>query len=331
MWNITQCAVQGRGHIKENIPCQDKTYFIKSGNVEVISLADGAGSAKLSHYGAETVTKYICSEFVENFDNYYEERSGAKVKEIILAGIVKILKLKSEELKCEFKDLASTLLVVAIKEEKFIICHIGDGVIGYLKNSILKIASYPENGEFVNTTTFTTSENAIATMNMIKGTLGEIEAFILMSDGTEASFYNKKERMLADIIKKIMELSILFSKDKMEEKLYDSFKNVVTKKTLDDCSLIMIVKNKSGFKGYMKLSMREKIKLLHLNKKATKRQVKRYDKILLLLKKEYSLKKIAKFLHLKPKYTKKYLFKLCVLNLIENRNDMYKTTVFIGK
>ena len=60
MWNSVECAVQGRGHIKSDIPCQDKTFHVHENGVDVIALADGAGSARLSHYGAEFVTKQIC-------------------------------------------------------------------------------------------------------------------------------------------------------------------------------------------------------------------------------------------------------------------------------
>lgn len=39
----------------------------------------------------------------------------------------------AQELDCLVKDLASTLLVVAVKNGKYLILHIGDGVIGYVK------------------------------------------------------------------------------------------------------------------------------------------------------------------------------------------------------
>ena len=71
MWNTIQCAVQGKSHIKTGVPCQDKTYSLFLNGVKVIALADGAGSAKLSHYGAESSTKFICQELAENFDSYF--------------------------------------------------------------------------------------------------------------------------------------------------------------------------------------------------------------------------------------------------------------------
>lgn len=133
MWNVIQCAAQGRSHIKSDIPCQDKTYSAFDNDTQVIALADGAGSAKLSHYGAETVTKFICSELTEKFDTYFSDNDGASVKQQLIEGMLKSLSKTANQLECEIKELASTLLFVAIKNNQFIIAHIGDGVVGYLK------------------------------------------------------------------------------------------------------------------------------------------------------------------------------------------------------
>ena len=104
------------------------------------------------------------------------------------------------------QEFASTLMFVAVKENKFIISHIGDGVIGYMENDELKIASEPDNGEFANTTVFTTSKQAILSMRLIKGELKNISGFILMSDGTSAALYNKHKKQLSSGIAKIMRL-----------------------------------------------------------------------------------------------------------------------------
>ena len=76
-----------------------------------------------------------------------------------------------------------------------------------MKNNELKIASYPENGEFVNTTIFVTSKDALSTMKLMKGQINGITGFALMSDGTETSLYNKRDKNLASGLKKLMELS----------------------------------------------------------------------------------------------------------------------------
>ena len=152
-----------------SIPCQDKTISYNNNNVNIIALADGAGSAKFSHYGAEVVLEAVSKFISNNFDLLINNPNGVQVKQDILTHLIEKLNRKSQELCCDMKDLASTLLLVAIKENSFLICHVGDGIIGYLKEDELKVASKPENGEFVNTTTFVTSKNAVMAMKLFKG------------------------------------------------------------------------------------------------------------------------------------------------------------------
>jgi len=329
MWNVIQCAAQGRSHIKSDIPCQDKTYSAFDNDTQVIALADGAGSAKLSHYGAETVTKFICSELTEKFDTYFSDNDGASVKQQLIEGMLKSLSKTANQLECETKELASTLLFVAIKNNQFIIAHIGDGVVGYLENDEIKIASQPENGEFVNTTVFTTSKDAIMTMKLIKGSLGEIQGFVLMSDGTETSLYSKKERKLADVLKKIMQMSTIISVDKVQEQLEQSFENVIVNATTDDCSIAILVKRNDDFKGYLQLDKRQKQKLLGLKSSTSKKTIRRYDDILLYLQNNQSISQVARRIHLKQKYTKKYIDKLCMLNFIEKNGSCYQTIIVL--
>lgn len=244
MWNIIQCAVRGRSHEKADMPCQDKTYALVENDVQIIALADGAGSAKLSHHGAETVTRCICEEMVQKFDDYFNNDDGMAVKQQIIELIEKKLDEVAKQQECNMIDLASTLLFVAIKDNKFIMAHIGDGIIGYLKQDELKVASYPMNGEFVNTTVFTTSTDVVNTTRLIKGGIEEVEGFVLMSDGTESSLYDKKDDKLADVVKKIMKMSMESEIKVVEKQLKRSFENVVCKATVDDCSMIMIVRGR---------------------------------------------------------------------------------------
>lgn len=329
MWNAIQCAVQGRSHIKSGIPCQDKTYSVVDDNIQVIALADGAGSAKFSHYGAEAVTKFICLELVEKFDTYFATENGVAVKQEILECVLKNLSTTAKKLECEIKELASTLLLVAIKDDKFIIAHIGDGVIGYLKNNEMKIASQPENGEFVNTTVFTTSKDAIMTMKLIKGFLGTIQGFVLMSDGPEARLYSKQENKLADVLKKIMHMSTIISIDKIQEQVRQSFESTIIKETTDDCSMAMLVKTNDSFKGYLKLSNKGKRELLKIKFASPKKIIRRYDDLLVYLQNKRSIHQIARKIHLKPKYAQRYIDKLRMLNFIEKNSGYYHTILIM--
>lgn len=79
-------AVQGRGHEKNNIPCQDATHTLQNDTAHIITLADGAGSARFSHFGAEATVKKMADFLSKNFDRFYnvkkEEFTSIK-KEII--------------------------------------------------------------------------------------------------------------------------------------------------------------------------------------------------------------------------------------------------------
>ena len=217
MWNCIKSAIQGKSHIFDNTPCQDKVFSLNYKDSCIVSLADGAGSAKYSHLGAEAVTKYVCQNMEHNFEQYFNEENGLVIKQLLINNIQQLLQSIAESNKCKINDLASTLLMVAIKNDNFIIIHIGDGVIGYLSNNELKVASKPNNGEFVNTTVFTTSENVLDSIKLIKGSINNITGFVLMSDGTESSLYQKKENKLAPAIKSIMKYMNLLTLEKVQE------------------------------------------------------------------------------------------------------------------
>lgn len=332
MWNTIQCAVQGRSHIKSNTPCQDKTYVFNNDDIQVIALADGAGSARLSHVGAEYVTKRICECISKEFDVYYKEDDGVVIKRKIVNYLLSELNVVAREKDCDIKDLASTLLVVAVKSDKYIIIHIGDGVIGYLKNDELNIASHPANGEFVNTTIFVTSGDVLQTMRILKGKLGEISGFALMSDGTETSFYSKKDRTLAPVLKKLMEFTKILSISCLENELKKSFEEVVKNNTTDDCSLALLVKENCLFRGYNFMTQKEKVEILGYKKKNySKKIIHRYDEILNFLDTPKSLLSISKKICLRKKYTKKYLDYLIRINLIVKEGNCYRTAIILSK
>lgn len=332
MWNSVQCAVQGRGHIKTDAPCQDKTKFLCEHETSVIALADGAGSASMSHFGAEFVTEKICELLTQQFDIYFNEDDGKAVKRVIVGTLMDGLEKLSQDLNCEIKDLASTLLVAAVKNGKYIILHIGDGVIGYIKNGDLKIASHPENGEFVNTTVFVTSKDALSTMKIMKGQLNGITGFALMSDGTEASLYNKREKSLAPALKKIMDLSQVMKVNCLENEVERSFENVIKNSTTDDCSLIILVEEDYSFRGYRNLSEAQKRDFLGFSKSLVSgKRIKRYDDILNYLEIPKDLLQVSKRIYLKKKHCRKHIDYLLSKNLVIGQKGRYSTAIILDK
>ncbi|MBR1432096.1 PP2C family serine/threonine-protein phosphatase [Ruminococcus sp.] len=331
MWKSIQYAVQGLGHIKESIPCQDKTHIYIDDNIAVAALADGAGSAKLSHLGAEHITHFICEDLAQNFDYYFENNNGIEVKNKFDIKIKEQLSKLSEELKCQMADLASTLLMVAVKDNHFILLHIGDGVIGYSKEDRIRVASTPTNGEFVNATVFTTSDDVVKNMQLMKGNTGNIDGFVLMSDGAETSLYNKKNNKLADVLERIIKMLTFLPTEIVQKQLINSFDTVIRNSTSDDCSISILANIDDSFLGYSHLNDIRKSKLLNIKRKSKSdiKRIRRYDKMLDIMLVPCSVKRTAKMIHLKPKYTKRHIHRLKRLNLVEKQGKRYKTILIM--
>lgn len=261
LWDFVHCAAQGRGHLAEGIPCQDVTYGLSRRGVQVVALADGAGSAAFAEQGAacvvHRVTRLVCQEFAE----LVSCEDGAAVKTKLLESLREALRAEAKALHCRFKDLASTLLVAAVKGQEFFLLHIGDGVIGYLKEGALRVASQPENGEFANTTTFVTSGEALGKMKLFRGELKDIEGFVLMSDGGQASLYNKRNNTLAGAVGQFFEFCKTCSRTQATGELRRVFEETITSYTRDDCSvglLFLRPEELVPFVGRQKLRWRKK-------------------------------------------------------------------------
>ena len=96
-YHILSHRVQGRGHVKEKIPCQDATYQKQEDNTHIIVLADGAGSARFSHYGSEATSKYVANMLYDGFDRFYESDDLIGVQKEFINGICNNLEILKDE------------------------------------------------------------------------------------------------------------------------------------------------------------------------------------------------------------------------------------------
>jgi len=243
-WKIASSYVIGQGHIRKNLPCQDRTFKLTkkdlSGEFYGVALADGAGSYAHSDIGAEMITKKILY-FIKRKFKYIQKYNNPEV--YILKYIKKELEKLSKEKNIDIKEFSSTLLFIAIQNNDIIIGHIGDGIIGVLDNNDnLKIVSYPENGEYSNSTFFTTSFKYKKRLRIIKAKIKNSKGFILMSDGSEESLYDKQNKILIDINKQIINWLEKYSENAVENALKQNLEQAISKKTHDDCSIAIMRK-----------------------------------------------------------------------------------------
>lgn len=331
MWKSLGCAVQGSGHMANNIPCQDKVASLSENGVSVIALADGAGSARLSHFGAEEVTKFICKKLCSDFDFMFSDNSeGTVAKTVLLKEINTMLEVLAEKHNCNVQDLSSTLLTVAVREDDVLAIHLGDGVIGCLKNDELLVISSPENGEYANQTVFTTSKNASSSIRLIKGQVKDKVGFVLLSDGSCASLYDKKRNCLSNGIKKIIESGFYNKSTALNEQLLESFKYDIRSRTNDDCSIAIIYKDSEKFPGYLNLTSEEKKAVIKTD--SFNRFYNDSDRIIRFVSKDNgkTMYEIRSWFHKKPSRIRHTIRRLERLSLVYEKNHIFMPVIKIS-
>lgn len=315
MWKVVGTAVQGRSHVKHNIPVQDKIYHLKD-KVNVIALADGAGSASLSHFGAQCVVEKACHLLNDYFDEVYEMEDIVGAQAFVIDYLLEELNNLSDLHNVSLKELASTFLCVAVKDEEALIFHLGDGEIGAVKNNELVSISSASNGEFANATFFVTSSLAPTHLKLFKSSNAKkFSSFFLLSDGAAVSFYSKKQKKFSNVISKIFTQSKFTPEATMNEMLTESFEMYVKQKTTDDCSLISMTYTQDGG-SYQSLTQEEKELLfssIHYTKHCS---IKKFDRIVHQLQSPLTLKQLVKRLHMKRRYVKRSLQALQGLGII---------------
>lgn len=332
MWRFFHSTSQGRRHIREGIPCQDKTAArVGSDNSYVIALADGAGSARLSHIGAQIACDTIVSLLLNTFDSCWNASDSGPIKDKMITSIVSKLTDAANEEGNQVSDYASTLLAVAIKDEKYIAVHIGDGVIGCIKNQESKVVSSPTNGEFSNVTVFITSDNVKETIKLLKGKTDEIAMFILFSDGAQQCLYNKAKNELAPAIESIYKNSFLYSNSDFQKELEITLTEVIGENTTDDCSIALIIHSDPSQISYAEMTSAEKYQLFGISSKNPNKdkRLAQLEKLVSYLQTSHTSKEIADYYHMKLKYAKKKIKYLENKGLISLINNKYKATILI--
>ena len=233
---------RGHGHLRDGTPVQDRTKYVSRGGVQALCLADGAGSASHSQFGAQAVVEEGCAALVEQFAGYAASDDGVQVKVDLLGRLATKVAQVAERHAVLPDSLASTFLCVAVSGTRFLGAHVGDGVVGYLKDGELKVISAPDNTEFVNQTTFVTSARALESMRLVRGSLDGVSGFILMSDGTAESLYNPRSGELAAACSKLIDTVGTApgrqSKNSDYKKRLRRLVNVTIRNaTKDDCSI----------------------------------------------------------------------------------------------
>lgn len=221
--------------------CQDDFFVYEDpkNHFKCISVADGAGSAAMSDVGAALVTRRICTIINRNFDIYFD-LDPYLVKKYIIHALRTSLGKIARQKNTTIKALASTLLFVAIKNDKIIGGHIGDGLILYNKFNKIIILSEPENGEFSNQTYFVTSGYYQHHLRLYKGILKDISAFYLMTDGISNLIFNRITKTISNNFIESVESFRSNTTSSLNISIEKYLKEEVIKFSKDDSTLVIM-------------------------------------------------------------------------------------------
>ena len=207
MWRTLCQSVIGSFHAQAGLPCQDYgAYKVLGQDVLIGAMADGAGSAKHSDLGAKKTVEASLQFMAHSFDGenlektaFAETGTESDLREIfqrlfpqLLAHIQQTLEEYARKEQLDFKDLATTLLVVLVTSKWLAAMQIGDGFIVFKTvGGNYQLLFQPDKGEYINETTFVTSSNALQDIQI--QVVAEPVAFICVAtDGVEKVSVNYK-------------------------------------------------------------------------------------------------------------------------------------------
>lgn len=253
-WKQCGTAVQGKDHINAGVVCQDNVASACKNGVHAIALSDGGGSRKFSEVGSAYSTRAVCALLVEKFDDFYARQQqiaegGPKADKLLMRLRLEILDTVLDALRTQvtperaLPDFGCTLQFAAVKDGRYIVGHVGDGVIAALYQRGLarrvEVLSHPENGGGPNITFFITDHDAKDHLRLQHGECHQLEGILMMSDGPEEVLYNATGGMHQNTLK-LFDNYAGVCREQYEANLSRFLGRTVARHSFDDLSLNML-------------------------------------------------------------------------------------------
>lgn len=200
---LMSCA--GKRHIADGRGCQDYSFSLSSDSVTAVALADGAGSAAYGAEGAAVTAETVCNYVCRNFDRIYENENADKEKFFVIEAVR--YELENRYQTEDFADYNSTLLCAAVKGDRCLILHLGDGAVGRIDKGEDKfsVLSAPMNGLTKSQTYLTGMKNAYMHLRLYKLSVKNLTALLLLTDGLADDMFDfasgvQNENVDADVM-----------------------------------------------------------------------------------------------------------------------------------
>jgi hypothetical protein len=197
MWRHLNGSVAGTSHDRSSLPCQDhcftSEYSANGRPYLLLTCSDGAGSASHSQLGSKLACETVVNEVIatletvsglSDVDRPVAQRWYSRVRERLIQ--------ESLALSVSARELSCTLLVAVIGDEGAVYAQLGDGaLVTRVGNAddVLRPVFWPQNGEYANTTYFTTDSRAEELM-LFESTNVSPSAVAAFTDGIQSLALN---------------------------------------------------------------------------------------------------------------------------------------------
>jgi hypothetical protein len=243
MWRCLGESVRGTSHVAGGTDCQDACAFRigddQSSSLLIFSLSDGAGSAKYSGIASKLTVQRFCTEV---------ERRQLSPSLIDAAPVMEICQQIREEImaeaakcSCDIREYAATLLAGCVSNTGGWFFQIGDGAIVTRGIDCYHPATWPDNGEYANSTTFLSSPSWEASCQFVHmdGPINEVGAF---TDGLQDLILRHAERsvhekFLSDLMGAVAQVENVATLAEPMRAFLDS--SAINQRTDDDKTLLL--------------------------------------------------------------------------------------------
>jgi hypothetical protein len=187
-WVVIGASVQGTGHIKTCLPCQDShAYKLVGDSIILAAVADGLGSAEQAQVGSKLAASHALSFVEQELSKDIPSDEEAWIKLVSNGFTYGRAKLEEEAQanQVALREYGTTLILAVLTSDWLVTGQIGDGVIvAALDEGGLALATVPQNEEYINVTFPLTMPDMEKTAQFT-ACLGKVKALALMSDGIQ--------------------------------------------------------------------------------------------------------------------------------------------------
>ena len=188
---------QGTAHLSDGSPNQDSVVVITAGNrfagnVAVIAVSDGAGSARHSQHGSRAA----CTAAVESLNRQLNRNPSIAIKRHLLRSALhravrnarqKVIHTARRNDAAHpitaVREYACTIMLAVLSKEFIGIAHVGDGCVVAGDGREWRLLSAPDNGEFANETRFLTDPRNLPRVQVISDS--GVDCLAVITDGLQ--------------------------------------------------------------------------------------------------------------------------------------------------